>query len=57
MRDRYRNNPAAPLEGRGEDPRWPPGDGREVAAVVVMVAVTAYITGQALRVTGGLHFN
>jgi 3-oxoacyl-[acyl-carrier protein] reductase len=33
------------------------GTGEEVAAVVVMVAANAYITGQTLQVNGGLHFN
>ena len=33
------------------------GTGEEVAAVVVMVAANAYITGQTVQVNGGLHFN
>ena len=33
------------------------GTGEEVAAVVVMVATNAYITGQTVQVNGGLHFN
>ena len=33
------------------------GTGEEVAAVVVMVAANAYITGQAVQVNGGMHFN
>lgn len=33
------------------------GAGEEVAAVVVMVAANAYITGQTVQVNGGLHFN
>jgi 3-oxoacyl-[acyl-carrier protein] reductase len=33
------------------------GTGEEVAAVVVMVAANAYMTGQTVQVNGGLHFN
>ena len=33
------------------------GTGAEVAAVVVMVAGNAYMTGQTVQVNGGLHFN
>lgn len=33
------------------------GTGEEVAAVVVMVAGNAYMTGQTVQVNGGLHFN
>ena len=33
------------------------GTGEEVAAVVVMVAQNAYMTGQTVQVNGGLHFN
>ena len=33
------------------------GTGEEIAAVVVMVAANAYITGQTVQVNGGLHFN
>ncbi len=33
------------------------GTGEEVAAVVVMVALNAYLTGQTVQVNGGLHFN
>jgi 3-oxoacyl-[acyl-carrier protein] reductase len=33
------------------------GTGEEVAAVVVMVAENAYMTGQTVQVNGGLHFN
>jgi len=33
------------------------GTGEEVAAVVVMVATNAYMTGQTVQVNGGLHFN
>jgi 3-oxoacyl-[acyl-carrier protein] reductase len=33
------------------------GTGEEVAAVVVMVAANAYMTGQTMQVNGGLHFN
>lgn len=33
------------------------GTGEEVAAVVVMVAANAYVTGQTVQVNGGLHFN
>ena len=33
------------------------GTGEEVAAVVVMLAANAYITGQTVQVNGGLHFN
>jgi 3-oxoacyl-[acyl-carrier protein] reductase len=33
------------------------GTGEEVAAVVVMLAENAYITGQTVQVNGGLHFN
>jgi len=33
------------------------GTGEEVAAVVVMVASNAYMTGQTVQVNGGLHFN
>jgi 3-oxoacyl-[acyl-carrier protein] reductase len=33
------------------------GTGEEVAAVVVMVAANAYMTGQTVPVNGGLHFN
>ena len=33
------------------------GTSEEVAAVVVMVAANAYITGQTVQVNGGLHFN
>jgi 3-oxoacyl-[acyl-carrier protein] reductase len=33
------------------------GTSEEVAAVVVMVAANAYMTGQTVQVNGGLHFN
>ncbi|MGH8722058.1 MAG: SDR family NAD(P)-dependent oxidoreductase [Burkholderiales bacterium] len=33
------------------------GTGEEVAAVVLMVAANAYVTGQTVEVNGGLHFN
>jgi 3-oxoacyl-[acyl-carrier protein] reductase len=33
------------------------GTGEEVAAVVLMVAANAYMTGQTVQVNGGLHFN
>ena len=33
------------------------GTGEEVAAVVLMVAQNAYMTGQTVQVNGGLHFN
>lgn len=33
------------------------GTGEEIAAVVVMVAANAYMTGQTVQVNGGLHFN
>jgi 3-oxoacyl-[acyl-carrier protein] reductase len=33
------------------------GTGEEVAAVVVMVATNAYMTGQTVQVNGGMHFN
>ncbi len=33
------------------------GTGEEVAAVVVMVAANAYMTGQTVQVNGGMHFN
>jgi 3-oxoacyl-[acyl-carrier protein] reductase len=33
------------------------GTSEEVAAVVVMVAANAFITGQTVQVNGGLHFN
>ena len=33
------------------------GTGEEVAAVVVMVAANAYMTGQTVPVNGGMHFN
>jgi len=33
------------------------GTGEEVAAVVVMVAQNAYMTGQTVQVNGGMHFN
>ena len=33
------------------------GTGEEVAAVVVMVATNAYMTGQTVQVNGGLHVN
>ncbi|MEO8716759.1 MAG: SDR family NAD(P)-dependent oxidoreductase [Burkholderiales bacterium] len=33
------------------------GTAEEVAAVVVMVAANAYMTGQTVQVNGGMHFN
>lgn len=33
------------------------GTGEEVAAVVVMLAGNAYMTGQTVQVNGGMHFN
>jgi 3-oxoacyl-[acyl-carrier protein] reductase len=33
------------------------GTGEEVAAVVLMVAANAYMTGQTVQVNGGMHFN
>ena len=33
------------------------GTGEEIAAVVVMVAANAYMTGQTMHVNGGMHFN
>jgi len=33
------------------------GTGEEVAAVVVMLAANAYMTGQTVQVNGGMHFN
>ena len=33
------------------------GTGEEVAAVVVMLAGNAYMTGQTVPVNGGLHYN
>jgi 3-oxoacyl-[acyl-carrier protein] reductase len=44
-------------ENAGRIPVGRLGTGEEVAAVVVMVAANAYITGQTVQVNGGLHFN
>ena len=33
------------------------GTGEDVAAVVVMLAANAYMTGQTVQVNGGLHYN
>ena len=33
------------------------GTGEEVAAVVVMIAANAYMTGQTVQVNGGMHLN
>lgn len=43
-------------ENAGRIPVGRLGTGEEVAAVVVMVAANAYITGQTVQVNGGLHF-
>jgi 3-oxoacyl-[acyl-carrier protein] reductase len=44
-------------ENAGRIPVGRLGTREEVAAVVVMVATNAYITGQTVQVNGGLHFN
>ncbi len=44
-------------ENRAKIPVGRLGTGAEVAAVVVMVAGNAYMTGQTVQVNGGLHFN
>jgi 3-oxoacyl-[acyl-carrier protein] reductase len=44
-------------ENAGRIPVGRLGTGEEVAAVVVMVAGNAYMTGQTVAVNGGLHFN
>jgi 3-oxoacyl-[acyl-carrier protein] reductase len=44
-------------ENVGKIPVGRLGTGEEVAAVVVMVAANAYMTGQTVQVNGGLHFN
>ena len=44
-------------ENAGRIPVGRLGTGEEVAAVVVMVAGNAYITGQTVQVNGGLHFS
>ena len=44
-------------ENAGRIPVGRLGTGEEVAAVAVMVAANAYITGQTVQVNGGLHFN
>lgn len=44
-------------ENAGRIPVGRLGTGEEVAAVVVMVAANAYMTGQTVQVNGGLHFN
>jgi 3-oxoacyl-[acyl-carrier protein] reductase len=44
-------------ESAGRIPVGRLGTGEEVAAVVVMVAANAYMTGQTVQVNGGLHFN
>jgi 3-oxoacyl-[acyl-carrier protein] reductase len=44
-------------ENLGRIPVGRLGTGEEVAAVVVMVAANAYMTGQTVQVNGGMHFN
>ena len=44
-------------ENAGKIPVGRLGTGEDVAAVVVMIAANAYITGQTVQVNGGLHFS
>jgi len=44
------------MENVGSIPVGRLGTGEEVAAVVVMVAANAYMTGQCVQMNGGLHF-
>ncbi len=44
-------------ENAGKIPVGRLGTGEEVAAVVVMIAANAYMTGQTVQVNGGMHFN
>ncbi len=45
------------VENVGSIPVGRLGTGEEVAAVVVMVAANAYMTGQCVQVNGGMHFS
>ena len=45
------------MENVGSIPVGRLGTGEEVAAVVVMVAANAYMTGQCVQVNGGMHFS